>query len=86
MTIGESLRTQVFFIIKNNPGILRTEVRDRLGMQNNIVGPVIKNLIDKEVVVEGERRLSKTTHRLGKELFLAEDWVEAIDAQHRIFE
>jgi predicted transcriptional regulator len=86
MIRGESLKTQIFFIIKSNPGILRTEVRDKLELPNNVVTPAIKELIDAEMVVEGNTRLSKTTNRPGKELFVAEDWRRELDAQNRIFE
>jgi len=83
---GEDLRSRVFFIIKDNPGIVRTEVRDMLKMQNNIVGPCIKQLIDMEMVIEGAPRLSKTTGKPGKQLYVADDWAEELDAQNRIFE
>lgn len=86
MSRGESLRTQIFFYIKKHPGVCRTEVRDALGLQNNVSGPAIKELIDNGMVVEGETRLSKTTHKPGKELFVAEDWSKELDAQNRIFE
>ena len=83
---GEVLRSRIFFIIKENPGIVRTEVRDMLKMQNNIVGPCIKQLIDQEMVVEGQPRLSKTTGKPGKQLYVADDWAKEIDSQNRIFE
>lgn len=86
MSRGESLRTQIFFIIRAKPGILRTEVRDQLGRPNNVVTPAIKELIDAGMVVEGGTRLSKTTNKPGKELFLAEDWSKELDAQNRLFE
>ncbi len=86
MIKGDSLKTQIFFRIKSTPGVLRTEIRDELGMPNNVVTPAIKELIDAQMVVEGNSRLSKTTNRLGKELFVAEDWKIELDAQHRIFE
>ena len=86
MVKGESLKTQIFFRIKSNPGVLRTEVRDELGMPNNVVTPAIKELIDAQMVVEGHTRVSKTTNRPGKELFVAEDWRRELDAQNRIFE
>ena len=82
---GEALRNRIFFIIRENPGIVRTEVRDMLKMQNNIVGPCIKQLIDREMVVEGQPRLSKTTNKPGKQLYIADDWSKEIDAQNRIF-
>jgi predicted transcriptional regulator len=81
-----SLRDQILFIIKENPGILRTEVRDGLGLQNNVSAPAIKELIDKGLVVEGTPRLSKTTNKPGKTLYVAEDWAAEIDAQNRVFE
>jgi hypothetical protein len=83
---GEALRSRIFFIIKGNPGIVRTEVRDMLKMQNNIVGPCIKQLIDMEMIVEGDTRLSKTTGKPGKQLYVADDWREELDSQNRIFE
>lgn len=83
---GEALRNRVFFIIKENPGIVRTEVRDMLKMQNNIVGPCIKELIDQEMVVEGQQRLSKTTNKPGKQLYVADDWTRELDSQNRIFD
>ncbi len=86
MIKGESLKTQIFFMIKSSPGVLRTEVRDELKLPNNVVTPAIKELIDAQMVVEGNTRLSKTTNRAGKELFVSEDWRVELDAQHRIFE
>ena len=83
---GEALRSRIFFIIRENPGIVRTEVRDMLKMQNNIVGPCIKQLIDMEMVMEGAPRLSKTTNKLGKQLYIADDWAREVDAQNRIFD
>jgi hypothetical protein len=38
------------------------------------------------MVVEGGTRLSKTTNKPGKELFLDEDWSKELDAQNRLFE
>ena len=86
MSRNESLRSRVFFIIKANPGIVRTEVRDMLKIPNNVVTPAIKELIDMKMVVEGEPRTSKTTNRLGKQLYIAVDWAKAFDAQNRLFE
>lgn len=83
---GEALRSRIFFIIKENPGIVRTEVRDMLKMQNNIVGPCIKQLIDLEMILEGQPRLSKTTNKPGKQLYVADDWTKELDSQNRIFE
>jgi predicted transcriptional regulator len=85
MDYGESLRNRIFFIIRENPGIVRTEVRDMLKMQNNIVGPCIKQLIDMEMVMEGTPRLSKTTNKPGKQLYITDDWAKEVDAQNRIF-
>lgn len=85
MREGEALRSRIFFIIKENPGIVRTEVRDMLKMQNNIVGPCIKQLIDMEMVLEGQPRLSKTTNKPGKQLYVADDWTKELDSQNRIF-
>jgi predicted transcriptional regulator len=81
-----SIRDQIFFVIKDNPGILRTEVRDKLNLQNNISGPAIKELIDKGMVVEGAVRESRTTNKPGKTLYIADDWVAELDAQHRLFD
>ena len=86
MIKGESLKTQIFLMIKISPGVLRTEVRDELKLPNNVVTPAIKELIDAQMVVEGNTRLSKTTNCPGKELFVSEDWRIELDAQHRIFE
>lgn len=86
MNHNTSLRERIFFIIKDNPGILRTEIRDRLQLQNNITGPAIKELIDLKMVVEGPVRPSKTTGKPGKSLYLASDWAAELDAQNRIFE
>lgn len=83
---GEALRNRIFFIIKENPGMVRTEIRDQLGLPNNVVTPAIKELIDQEMVLEGQPRLSKTTNKLGKQLYVADDWAKEIDAQNRIFE
>ncbi len=83
---GEALRSRIFFIIKENAGIVRTEVRDMLGLPNNVVTPAIKELIDMDMVLEGQPRLSKTTNKPGKTLYVADDWAKEIDAQNRIFE
>ncbi len=86
MERGETLRSRIFFIIKEKPGMVRTEVRDQLGLPNNVVTPAIKELIDQEMLIEGHVRLSKTTNKLGKQLYVADDWAKEIDAQNRIFE
>jgi predicted transcriptional regulator len=86
MNYTSSIRDQIFFVIKENPGILRTEVRDRLKLQNNISGPAIKELIDKAMVVEGPVRVSQTTNKPGRTLYVAEDWAKELDAQNRVFE
>ena len=65
--MNQSLRDQIFWIIKQNPGIVRTEVRDKLDKPNNVVTPAIKELIDQDMVIEGEPRLSKTTNKTGKQ-------------------
>ena len=83
---GEALRSRIFFIIKDNPGMVRTEVRDQLGLANNVVTPAIKELIDMEMVIEGQLRLSKTTNKPGKTLYVADDWAREVDSQNRIFE
>ncbi|KKL22812.1 hypothetical protein LCGC14_2431660 [marine sediment metagenome] len=82
----QSLRDQIFWIIKGNPGIVRTEVRDKLKLQNNISGPAIKELIDAHMIMEGASRISNTTGKPGKQLFVAEDWAKELDSQNRIFE
>lgn len=82
---GEALRNRVFFIIKENPGIVRTEIRDMLKLPNNVVTPAIKELIDQDMVLEGEARLSKTTNKPGKQLYIADDWSKELDSQNRIF-
>ena len=46
MTLGESLRSRILIIIKDTPGILRTEVRDFLGLPNNVVTPALKELVE----------------------------------------
>ncbi len=84
--MSQSLRDQIFWIIKDNPGIVRTEVRDRLGKPNNVVTPAIKELVDAHMIVEGAARISNTTSKPGKQLYVAEDWAEELDSQNRIFE
>lgn len=84
--MNQSLRDQIFWIIKQNPGIVRTEVRDKLDKPNNVVTPAIKELIDAHMVMEGELRVSNTTFKPGKQLFVAEDWSKELDSQNRIFE
>ncbi len=84
--LGEALRNRIFFIIKDNPGIVRTEVRDMLKLPNNVVTPPIKELVDAKMIVEGEPRLSKTTNKPGKQLYIADDWSEELNSQNRIFE
>ncbi len=84
--MNQSLRDQIFWIIKGNPGIVRTEVRDKLKLQNNVVTPAIKELIDAHMIVEGSVRISNTTGKPGKQLFVAEDWAKELDSQNRIFE
>lgn len=86
MSLSKSLRDQIFFYIKEHPGTCRTEVRDSLGLQNNVSGPAIKELIDRGMVVEGHARESLTTGKPGKTLYVAEDWAQELDAQNRIFE
>ena len=86
MVRGESLKNQIFFIIKGTPGILRTEVRDQLDLQNNVVTPAIKELIDAHMIVEGPVRISNTTGKPGKQLYVQEDWAAELDSQNRIFE
>ncbi|KKN39032.1 hypothetical protein LCGC14_0747560 [marine sediment metagenome] len=86
MSLNNSLRDQIFFYIKENPGICRTEVRDDMKLQNNVSGPAIKELIDKEMVMEGVEKVSRTTNKPGKSLYVAEAWKKEIDAQNRIFQ
>jgi hypothetical protein len=86
MNYNEPLKEKIVWMIKMNPGMVRTEVRDALKMQNNIVGPVIKELIDAKIVVEGATRISKTTNKPGKTLYITEEWGKELDAQNRIFE
>ena len=66
--------------------MVRTEIRDQLGMPNNVVTPAIKELIDQDMVLEGQPRLSKTTNKPGKQLYVADDWTKELDSQNRIFE
>ncbi len=82
----EALESRIFWIIKGTPGMVRTEIRDGLGMPNNVVTPCIKKLIDNNMVVEGAARISKTTNKPGKSLYVAEDWAREVDSQNRIFE
>jgi len=84
--VNQSLRDQIFWIIKQAPGIVRTEVRDKLNLQNNVVTPAIKELVDAHMIIEGESRISNTTGKPGKQLFVAEDWAKELDSQNRIFE
>lgn len=86
MSFNQSVRDQIFFFIKENPGTCRTEVRDRLELQNNVSGPAIKELIDKEMVVEGPEKISETTGKAGKTLYVAAEWQQMLDAQNRLFE
>ena len=86
MSFNRSVRDQIFWYIKENPGVCRTEVRDRLGLQNNVSGPAIKELIDKEMVVEGAEKISETTGKAGKTLYVATEWKEMLDAQNRLFD
>ena len=55
-------------------------------MPNNVVTPCIKKLIDNKMIVEGDLRISKTTNKPGKSLYVADDWAKEIDAQNRVFE
>jgi predicted transcriptional regulator len=86
MSLNKSLRDQIFFYIKDNPGACRTEVRDDMKLQNNVSGPAIKELIDKEMVIEGAEKTSRTTGKPGKSLYVAAEWKEMLDAQNRLFE
>lgn len=86
MRHNESIKDQVVWIIKMNPGIVRTEIRDMLKMANNVVTPCIKELIDQHLVVEGDVRVSKTTNRPGKTLYIAEEWARELDSQYKLFE
>lgn len=82
----EALESRIFWIIKGTPGMVRTEIRDELGLPNNVVTPCIKKLIDNKMVAEGDIRISKTTNKPGKSLYVAEDWAKEVDAQNRIFD
>lgn len=86
MKTTNSVRDQIFLVIRENPGILRTEVRDKLGMQNNISGPAIKELIDKGMVIEGELRVSHTTGKNGRALYVADDWAQELNCQNRLWD
>jgi len=89
MNLNEPLKEKIVWIIKTTPGMVRTEVRDLLGMANNVVTPAIKELIDAKILVEGATRVSKTTNKPGKPgktLYITEEWCEELDAQNRIFE
>lgn len=85
MNHNEPLKEQIVWIIKLNPGMVRTEIRDRLGLPNNVVTPCIKELIDNKIVVEGAARVSRTTSKPGKTLYITEEWGKELDAQNRIF-
>lgn len=86
MNLNEPLKERIAWMIKMNPGIVRTEVRDELGLPNNVVTPAIKELIDAKIVVEGNVRVSKTTGKPGKTLYITAEWGKELDAQNRIFE
>ncbi len=86
MNLNEPLKEKIVWIIKTKPGIVRTEIRDQLAMANNVVTPAIKELIDAKIVVEGATRVSKTTNKPGKTLYITEEWGKELDAQNRIFE
>lgn len=86
MSFNTSVRDQIFLYIKAHPGLCRTEVRDALKLQNNVSGPAIKELIDKGMVIEGAEKVSITTGKPGKTLYVEEDWAAQLDAQNRIFE
>lgn len=86
MSFNQSVRDQIFWYIKENPGVCRTEVRDRLKLQNNVSGPAIKELIDKEMVIEGVEKASETTGKMGKTLYVASEWKQMLDAQNKLFE
>ena len=55
-------------------------------LQNNVSGPAIKELIDKDMVMEGAEKVSRTTNKPGKSLYVAEEWKEMLDAQNKLFE
>ena len=61
-------------------------MRDQLGLQNNVTGPAIKELVDAHMIVEGQTRISLTTGKPGKQLYVQEDWAAELDSQNRIFE
>ena len=84
--LGESVRNQIFFVIKSNPGIVRTEVPPMVSRAINVVTPAIKELVDMGMVIEGPERLSKVTNKAGRMLYVAEDWASELDAQNRVFE
>ncbi len=86
MTLNNSLRDQIFFYIKEHPGSCRTEVRDAMSLQNNVSGPAIKELIDKEMVIEGAEKVSRTTNKPGKTLYVSAEWKGMLDAQNKLFE
>lgn len=86
MSLGESLRSQIFFVIKENPGIVRTEVPPLVDKAINVVTPAIKELIDMGMVLEGVERLSHVTGKSGKTLYVAEDWARELDSQNKLFE
>lgn len=86
MNYNEPLKEQIVWIIKMNPGMVRTEIRDQLKLPNNVVTPAIKELIDVKIVVEGATRVSRTTHKPGKTLYITDDWGKELDAQNRVFE
>ena len=86
MTHNQSLRDQIFLYIKDHPGLCRTEIRDALKLQNNVSGPAIKELIDKGMVIEGPDKMSMTTGKPGKTLYIESEWAHQLDSQNRIFE
>jgi len=86
MSFNHSVRDQIFLYIKAHPGVCRTEVRDALKLQNNVSGPAIKELIDKNMLVEGPDKVSMTTGKPGKSLYVEEEWANQLEAQNRIFE
>lgn len=83
---SESLRSRIFWMIKENPGIVRTEIRDNLKLPNNVVTPCIRELIKDKMIVEGVERISKTTNKPGKSLYVEEAWQKRLDLQNRVFE
>ena len=86
MNLNEPLKEKIVWMIKMGPGMVRTEIRDELGLPNNVVTPAIKELIDAKIVVEGAPRVSKTTHKPGKTLYITDEWGKELDAQNRVFE